>query len=152
MLSVNGIRFFGEYRLEKSPMVLYRGMEIVDLPHKQLELLAALVNANGEVVTREAILDAVWRDAYVEEHNLTQTVFLLRRSLGKLPNGGDYVETVHRRGYRMSAAALSAGNHTVAAEKEDRGRQVLLRRDPVQPGAQWWRSAMQLAPRWLWKF
>ncbi|AFL87102.1 DNA-binding protein with winged-HTH domain [Terriglobus roseus DSM 18391] len=127
---------FGAYVLKGSPRVLVRGKNVIDLPHRQLKLLSVLLAAKGMVVTREALMDAVWRDVFVEEHNLNQTVFLLRRSLGKLPDGGDYIETVPRRGYRMSAAAI-----------EDQGVDVEVM--PERRVANGWRSALQRTAPWL---
>ncbi|WP_245536230.1 winged helix-turn-helix domain-containing protein [Terriglobus roseus] len=83
-----------------------RGLDICDLPRKQLEILSILLEAAGEVVSRDEIIDSVWPDVIVEEHNLTQTVFLLRRALGRLPDGQDYIETVPKRGYRIALSAL----------------------------------------------
>ncbi len=103
---MNNITFFGEYTFEASPMVVMRGLEIINLPSKQLETLAVLLKANGEIVEKETFLTEVWGEVVVEEHNLTQTIFLLRKALGKLPNGQEYIETVPKRGYRISMAAL----------------------------------------------
>lgn len=101
------IQFFGEYTFEKSPLLVMRGIEMIDLTPRQLETLSLLLDAKGEVVSRETFLDKVWGDVIVEEHNLTQTIFLLRKTLGKLPNGQEYIETVPKKGYRMSPSALS---------------------------------------------
>jgi DNA-binding winged helix-turn-helix (wHTH) protein len=128
---------FGDYVFAGVPKTLMRGKEVVNLPHRQLKLLAVLLDAKGEVVSREALMNAVWRDVTVEEHNLTQTVFLLRRSLGRLPSGRDYIETVPRRGYRLSPAVLP-----IAHPKSDSG--------PVKPqGSERWKSALQRAAPWL---
>ncbi|MGO4514357.1 winged helix-turn-helix domain-containing protein [Terriglobus sp. 2YAB30_2] len=101
------IQFFGEYTFEKSPLLVMRGIEMIDLTPRQLETLSLLLEAKGEVVSRETFLDKVWGDVIVEEHNLTQTIFLLRKTLGRLPNGQEYIETVPKKGYRMSPSALS---------------------------------------------
>ena len=47
-------------------------------------------------------MDAVWPGTYVEESNLAQNVFLLRKKLGQAPDGGEYIETLSKRGYRMN--------------------------------------------------
>ena len=100
------IQFFGEYTFEKSPLLVMRGIEMIDLTPRQLETLSLLLDAKGEVVSRETFLDKVWGDVIVEEHNLTQTIFLLRKALGRLPNGQEYIETVPKKGYRMSPSAF----------------------------------------------
>ena len=47
------------------------------------------------------LMRAVWPDVFVEEGNLSQYVFLLRKVLGTRPEGGTYIETIPRRGYRF---------------------------------------------------
>jgi len=98
---------FGEYVIDPQSLRLLRGMDVIHTTAKQLELLSLLLEARGEVVSRITLMDRLWRDAEVEEHNITQTIFRLRRVLGKLPDGKEYIETVPRRGYRMSSASLT---------------------------------------------
>lgn len=92
---------FGDYTLDPSAMSLRRGEELVRLPPKAFDTLAVLVRHRGELVTKQQLLDAVWPDTHVEESNLAQNVFLLRRMLGQTPDGGDYIETLPKRGYRL---------------------------------------------------
>ncbi len=92
---------FGDYTLDSSAMSLRRGEELVRLPPKAFDTLAVLVRHGGELVTKQQLLDAVWPDSYVEEGNLAQNVFLLRRKLGQTPDGGEYIETLSKRGYRI---------------------------------------------------
>lgn len=72
------------------------------MPLKALKTLLTLIEHGGEVVSKQVLIEAVWPDSYVEEGNLTQNIFLLRRQLGKTPEGQDYIETVPRRGYRLT--------------------------------------------------
>ena len=100
------MRKFGRFTLHEDPHELRDGRRLVNLPAKQLEVLALLVKAQGEVVERERFLDEIWQGSFVEESNLTQTVFLLRRTLGRLPSGSSLIETVPRIGYRLASEAL----------------------------------------------
>ena len=77
--------------------MLLRGGERVPLVPKSVDLLALLVQRAGEVVTREALMDALWPEVAVEEGNLTKLVFHLRKALGEAS-----IETVPRRGYRFA--------------------------------------------------
>ncbi len=83
-------------------MSLRRGEELVRLPPKAFDTLAVLVQQRGEVVTKQQLMDAVWPGTYVEESNLAQNVFLLRKKLGQAPDGGEYIETLSKRGYRIN--------------------------------------------------
>ena len=71
-----------------------------------------LVEAQGRVVPKEVLLNRIWSGTAVEESNLTQTVFLIRRALGTLPNGGSLIETLPRNGYRVSPRALTSIDQT----------------------------------------
>ena len=93
---------FGAFTLNPGAMSLWRGEELIHLPPKAFDTLAVLVQQRGEVVTKQQLLDTVWPGTYVEESNLAQNVFLLRKKLGQTSEGGEYIETLSKRGYRMS--------------------------------------------------
>jgi DNA-binding winged helix-turn-helix (wHTH) protein len=105
MLKSPRLYHFGDFSLELDPPTLRRGFELLKLPQRQMEILCLLIAAGGNPVPKKDFFDHIWRDSFVEEGNLTQTIFLLRRTLGKLPDGGDYIETLPRRGYRLAPAA-----------------------------------------------
>lgn len=92
---------FGPYRLDTVGRSLECRGEVVALPPKAVEVLAALVNRPGEVVGKKELLETVWPEAFVEEANLNQMVFVLRRAI-ESTNGSEYITTVPRRGYRFS--------------------------------------------------
>lgn len=94
---------FGPFRLDGATSVLWRGDTVVPLTPKSAALLMALVEQRGEVVPKAALMARVWPDVAVEESNLTVTLSALRRALGARPGGGEWVETVPRRGYRFAA-------------------------------------------------
>lgn len=70
---------------------------------RAFDVLLALVERAGETVDKDDLLRIVWPDAVVEESNLTQQVFTIRRLLGPLPDHAAYIVTVPRRGYRFVA-------------------------------------------------
>src|SRR5215467_11854631 len=94
---------FGPYRLDAVARTLRCGAEVIALPPKAVDVLAELVKRPGQVVGKEELMATVWAETFVEEANLNQMVFLLRRALGA-KNGGEYIETVPRRGYRFGGA------------------------------------------------
>lgn len=96
---------FGPFRLDPAKRVLWRGTELVPLAPRVLDVLVALVEQGGDVVTKEQLMARVWPDTFVEEANLSVNVSALRRALGKREDGGSYIETVARRGYRFVAPA-----------------------------------------------
>jgi len=108
---------FGPYSLSLAPLQLMEGRRIVELSQRHLEVLALIVKAQGEIVPKEVFFDKIWGNSFVEEGNLTQTVFLIRRALGKLRGGGDYIETLPRRGYRLARRALQLESEATMVSK-----------------------------------
>ncbi|HEX3186712.1 MAG TPA: winged helix-turn-helix domain-containing protein [Pyrinomonadaceae bacterium] len=94
---------FGPYRLDVGQRVLTRTGEAVSLTPKATEILTLLVANAGQLVGKDELLKQVWPDTFVEESNLTQNIFLLRRVLGDERPSPRYIETVVRRGYRFIA-------------------------------------------------
>jgi len=88
-----------------------RGGDRLALEPRTYDLLVHFVQHAGEVLSRDALLDAIWKDVHVGPHSLTQAVLQLRQALGDDPRHPQYIETVHRRGYRFvarSAAGIGA--------------------------------------------
>ena len=98
--------FFGGYELHLQPLQLREGRRVVDLTPRQLSVLCHIVQARGKIVAKESLLKKVWNDVAVEDGNLTQAIFIIRRRLGKLPGGMHYIETVPKKGYRLSLRAV----------------------------------------------
>jgi predicted ATPase/DNA-binding winged helix-turn-helix (wHTH) protein len=92
---------FGPYRLDVVDRLLRRDDSVVPLNLKTFEVLLALVENDGHVMTKEALLSSVWPETFVEEGNLTKAIFVLRNSLGRKPDGTPYIETFPKRGYRF---------------------------------------------------
>jgi len=94
---------FGPFRLDPARRRLTREERSLYLTPKAFDVLVALVEARGEVVEREALMDRVWPDTTVVDANLTQTVSVLRKVLGDTASDHDYVATVPGRGYQFTA-------------------------------------------------
>jgi DNA-binding winged helix-turn-helix (wHTH) protein len=95
---------------------------VVPLTSKAFEALLALVRRVGTVVGKEELLRQVWPDTVVEESNLTQTIFMLRKALGDPVRDHRFIVTVPKRGYgfvaevreRAEAGDIAAGTDAVA--------------------------------------
>jgi TolB-like protein/Flp pilus assembly protein TadD len=94
---------FGPFRLDATRLVLFRDGKRVPLPPKAAELLAVLVEAQGNPVGKEEVFQRVWADTVVEEGSLTSHVSVLRKALGQNVDGGSFIETIPKRGYRFVA-------------------------------------------------
>lgn len=92
---------FGPFTLDAERGVLLRDGRPVGVGQRAAMLLAALARANGNTVTKAELIDAAWPRAVVEESNLTVQIGALRKLLGTPAEGGEYVATVARVGYRL---------------------------------------------------
>jgi TolB-like protein/DNA-binding winged helix-turn-helix (wHTH) protein/Tfp pilus assembly protein PilF len=95
---------FGPYRLEVPLRRLLRAGEPISLTPKAFDVLLALIERRDRVVDKTELMRLVWSDSFVEEANLSQTIFVLRKTLGQGADGSSFIDTVPRRGYRFAAA------------------------------------------------
>jgi DNA-binding winged helix-turn-helix (wHTH) protein len=91
---------FDGFRLDCERRTLGHDGTMVPLAPKLLDVLVALVEANGRLVTRDELAERVWGGA-VADGSLSQHVFLLRRVLGESSKEHRFVLTVPGRGYRF---------------------------------------------------
>lgn len=87
------------YSFDPATRTLYRNGTTTRLTRKAGDLLVLLSSSAEALVTHEAIFAHVWPEGFVHESNLTQTVYLLRKSLADDP--AISIENVPRRGYRL---------------------------------------------------
>lgn len=99
---------FDGYSLNIARRSLFRDGKRVELSPRVFDVLCILVENAGELVTKDEILSRVWADATVEDGNVNRTVSTLRQKLGKMADGGQFVETVPRYGYRFVAEVSMA--------------------------------------------
>ena len=95
---------FGPFRFDAANRLLFRAGTEVPLPPRVMGILAHLLEQPGQVVSRQDLLDSVWKDAFVSDTSLAEAISFLRQALGDDPQRPTYVQTVHRRGYRFVAA------------------------------------------------
>jgi DNA-binding winged helix-turn-helix (wHTH) protein/Tfp pilus assembly protein PilF len=98
--------YFGPFRLDSERLLLIAGKQPLALGPKVVLTLMALVERPGEVLTKTQLLDRVWPEGFVEESNLAQNVYVLRKVLRA--HWRDVIETVPRRGYRFAAGATTS--------------------------------------------
>jgi TolB-like protein/DNA-binding winged helix-turn-helix (wHTH) protein len=98
-----GVFLFGAFRLDGMRRCLARDGAPLKLPPKLFDTLLYLVEHAGRLVEKDELLTAVWDGRFVEEANLTQTVFLLRRVLQADETTADFIVTVPGHGYRFVA-------------------------------------------------
>src|SRR6476659_9823891 len=94
---------FGRYRLDRTQRLLLCGGDVVSLEPKLIDTLIALVDARGQLVSKDDLLQRVWPDTFVEEGSLVRNVSTLRKALGGGADSPKYIETIPKRGYRFMA-------------------------------------------------
>ena len=117
MPRMQGSRFaFGPFVLDAGAGTLLRNDVPVAVGYRGLKLLAALVGRPGEILDKAGLMDAAWPGTSVEEGNLTVQIAQLRKLLGPADGpgdqGGEWIVTVPRVGYRFSGTVEQLGETT----------------------------------------
>ena len=94
---------FGPFRLDSANACLWQGKQMLALRPKAFAVLTYLVTHTGELVTKEALFDAVWFGTAVSDTVLKACIYQIRRVLGETVETPQYIATVHGRGYRFIA-------------------------------------------------
>jgi DNA-binding winged helix-turn-helix (wHTH) protein/tetratricopeptide (TPR) repeat protein len=105
---------FGPFRIDAQRCLLLREGVPMSLSPKAFETLVVLVENNGRIVKKEELISRIWPNSFVEEGNLTQNIFVLRKALGEGPNDHRYIVTVPGQGYRF-VAPVKTSSHQLEA-------------------------------------
>jgi Tol biopolymer transport system component/DNA-binding winged helix-turn-helix (wHTH) protein len=100
-LNQRNILKFGEFGLDLKARLLLKGGQPVHLARKAAETLLVLLQNSPNLVSKEELLAAIWPDQIVDEHNLTQSIATIRRTLEVASGSAGYIETFPGRGYRV---------------------------------------------------
>jgi DNA-binding winged helix-turn-helix (wHTH) protein/TolB-like protein/Tfp pilus assembly protein PilF len=101
---------FGPFLLDGEEGLLLRNGERVSLRPKAFETLVILVERSNRLVEKDELMRMLWPDSFVEEANLTNNIWALRKVLDINDKDQSYIETVPKRGYRFTSEV-----HTRAA-------------------------------------
>ena len=102
-LTIPSKKQFGPFLIDVGERVLQRNGLPVALTPKAFDLLAALLDRPGQLISKDELLQKVWPDTFVEEANLAYNVFALRKALQDTAENSHYIETVPKKGYRFTA-------------------------------------------------
>ena len=112
---------FGPFTFDAQTRLLSRDGREIALPPRVLGVLELLLHRAGDVVSRQELIDTVWKDAFVTDTSLAEAVSVLRQALGDEPQSPTYIQTLHRRGYRFVAPVSTAGMQAAARRGTSRG-------------------------------
>jgi eukaryotic-like serine/threonine-protein kinase len=128
---------FGPFLLDPGQRMLMRDGKPVPLQPKAFDTLVVLVRNRGKLVLKNDLLETVWGHTVVEESNVSQNIFVLRKALSDGEEGHRYIVTVPGRGYRFEEPAVAAAvtpvpsqQSAVAAPSEAAPKTIFAMRPP----------------------
>jgi DNA-binding winged helix-turn-helix (wHTH) protein len=101
---------FGPFRLRPNQFLLLEGDQPVPLGSRALEILIALLERAGELVSKQELMARVWPNIFVEPANLTVHISALRRMLRDGRDGNRFIINIPGRGYCFVAAVEASGH------------------------------------------
>jgi DNA-binding winged helix-turn-helix (wHTH) protein/dipeptidyl aminopeptidase/acylaminoacyl peptidase len=105
--------FFNEFEVDAARRVLLKQGQTVALNPKAFDLLVALIERRGEIVSKNELLDEVWENQFVEEKNLTVHVAALRKIFGERKDENRFIATIPGTGYKFVAPLNDSTNEII---------------------------------------
>jgi len=101
---------FGPFCLLPTQLLLREGDTPVPLGSRALEILIALLERRGELVSKQDLMARVWPNVFVEPANLSVHMSALRRALRDGRDGHRFIVNIPGRGYRFVASVDVSGH------------------------------------------
>jgi TolB-like protein/DNA-binding winged helix-turn-helix (wHTH) protein/Tfp pilus assembly protein PilF len=109
---------FGPFRMDVGKRLLWRNEDVIALAPKCFDILQVLVEGQGKVISKDALMKRIWFDSFVEDNNLTYSISVLRKTLGERPNQHLYIVTLPGRGYQFAAEIKTVPANPEEVESE----------------------------------
>jgi DNA-binding winged helix-turn-helix (wHTH) protein/tetratricopeptide (TPR) repeat protein len=122
---------FGTFRLDPRKKSLMRDSESLTITPKAFETLVLLIENHDRALSKNEMMSKLWPDSFVEEANLSQTIFVLRKLLGESAQDQRYIVTVRGIGYRFAEPVCKMPD-ALNAEMGERPEK------PVRSGPHWY--------------
>jgi eukaryotic-like serine/threonine-protein kinase len=144
---------FGPFRVDPEKQVLLRDNQPVSITPKTFETLLILVRHSRESVSKDELMKELWPDSFVEEANLSQNIFMLRKALGESPEDRRYIVTLPGKGYRFVAEVrtVTQNGEDVIIASRSRSQMVIEQTDSA-PGQILPALPAGAQPRLRWKY
>jgi Tol biopolymer transport system component/DNA-binding winged helix-turn-helix (wHTH) protein len=121
---------FGPFRVDTLKRRLLREGHPVPLTPKAFDTLIVLVEHSRQDLEKEDLIEAVWPETAVEENNLTQNIYALRKALGDSANESRYILTIPGWGYRFVADVREVSGCETELVAHERTRTRIVIEDP----------------------
>lgn len=108
---------FGEFRLDTKEKILLKKGEPVQITFRAYQVLNELVVNGGEIMTKDDLMEIVWGETAVEEGNLKNLVYSLRKTLGDDPGNSQFIQTLPKRGYKFVAEVTAVHAEGLVIER-----------------------------------
>jgi TolB-like protein len=112
---------FGPFRLLPSERLLLKDGQPVAVTPKVFDTLLVFVQQHGRLLSKDELIKLIWHGGIVEEGNLTQNIFVLRKVMGESPNDHRYLVTVPMQGYRFVAKVREVYDESAQDPTQRRG-------------------------------
>jgi Tol biopolymer transport system component/DNA-binding winged helix-turn-helix (wHTH) protein len=123
---------FDRFTLDPIKRTLSENGKNINLNPKTFDLLQALIEKNGQIISKEDLLDTVWGEQFVEESNLTVNISLLRKALGEKKRDNKFIVTVPGTGYGF-VAEVGYNGRTAVGNSSERAKEPAGRPKYVFP-------------------
>ena len=124
---------FGAFRLDTKKRLLLREETSVPLTPKAFDTLLLLVESNGQLITKQDLMERLWPDTFVEEGSLTRNIYILRKALGDNPLDHLYIVTVPGQGYRFVSEVTELPEEEPDLRITERTRTTIVVREEPEP-------------------
>lgn len=132
----------GEWRIQPDLNRLESAQGVIkSLDSKAMEVLVMLLEANGDVVSQDELLDGVWKDRVVESGVVHQKIRTIRAALNDDAKNPTYIETIHKRGYRVIIHNSTENNSSTKHSRLPDGSTVSQQNVP-KPNRSWRGTAL----------
>ena len=136
MQNQNRFYEFANFRIDVAKHRLLKDGEPLPVTPKAVEILLLLAQNSGRVVEKDELMAAIWPDTVVEESNLTQTVYVLRKVLGQDANGEKFIQTIPKRGYRFLHELRAVAEETVQTIERRTTSPTVIGQEKIDPAEQ----------------
>jgi len=104
----------GDWMVDPTLDRITRDDREVRLRPRAMDVLTVLALSSGKLVTKNELIDKVWRTEHVGDHALTQVIAELRAALGDDARNPSFIENIPRRGYRLVASVIPIAESSVS--------------------------------------
>src|SRR5439155_18865479 len=133
MQNQNRFYEFANFRIDVAKHRLLKDGEPLTVTPKAVEILLLLAQNSGRIVEKDELMAAIWPDTIVEESNLTQTVYVLRKVLGQDASGEKFIQTIPKRGYRFLHELRAVADESVGIIEHQTESHTVIGRENLNP-------------------